>query len=243
MAMKKPLMILFDYGHTLTYEDKWDAVNGEKAVLKYASSNINDLTAEQVATYAESLYNEFSQARKESKMEIHQHQFQRLTYEYLQIKIDLPPHEIEEIYWDNASPAHAMPHIGETLAFLRGNNIRTGVVSNNSFSSVALKKRLDRILPENCFEFFISTSDYIIRKPNKMIFELALRKARLSAGDVWYCGDSVDYDVAGAAAAGIYPVWYESDIDCWYVERGSQAAPECEHLHITDWLELIEALK
>jgi len=239
----KPAMIMFDYGHTLTYEDKWDSVKGERALLEYAISNKNNLSAEQIDAFAEDLYGKFRKARRESGMEIGERQLQRLTYEFLQIKIDLSPERIEEIYWDNASPAYPMPHIGETLAFLRGAKIRTGVISNNSFSEVVLKNRLNRILPDNCFEFFISSCDYMIRKPNKLIFDLALRKADLDAGDVWYCGDSVEYDIEGASAAGIFPVWYESEVDCWYVERGSQTAPGCDHMHITDWRELIDALK
>ena len=240
---EKPAMIMFDYGHTLVHEDKWDGVKGERAVLEYAISNKHNLTAEQIASFSVNLFNDFRSARRECNIEIHEQQFQRLTYEYLQIEIDLPPQQIEEIFWDNASLAHAMPHIGETLAYLRDNGIRTAVISNNSFSGEALQKRLNRILPDNRFEFFISSSDYIVRKPAKMIFDLALRKADLDASDVWYCGDSAEFDVAGATGAGIYPVWFVSDIDSWYIERGSQAAPQCEHLRITDWLELIDALK
>jgi len=238
---KKPAMIIFDYGHTLVYEDKWEGVNGAKALLEYAVSNKNNLTAEQISEVEQNL---FFNARKNNSIEIHQHQFQRLLYEYLQIDINLPPERMEEIYWDNASKSYAMPNIKETLDYLHANNIRSAVISNISFSQAALKKRINRIFPNNNFEFIIATSEYVYRKPSPVIFELALRKAGLMPCDAWYCGDSIDFDVMGANSAGIFPVWYESEIKCWYKDRGSQTTPDpgCEYLHIKNWLELIDAL-
>ena len=136
-----------------------------------------------------------------------------------------------------------MPDIKETLEYLKQNNIRTGIISNIAFSGEALKNRINKILPENKFEFIIASSEYVFRKPNKLIFELALNKANLDANEVWYCGDSTEFDVEGSNNAGIYPVWYESEIECTYRERGSQKTPDFEHLHIYNWLELIDELE
>jgi len=237
-----PEMIIFDYGHTLVYEDNWDGVKASAAVLEYAVSNKNNLTAEQIDKFADDLFSDTHEARKIC-IEPHQHQFQKLLYEYLQIEINLPPLELEKIYWDNASKSHAMPNIREALDYLHENNIRTGVISNISFSGEALKNRISEVLPGNHFEFYIASSEYIFRKPDKIIFELALKKANLEAGKVWYCGDSPDFDVAGASGAGIFPVWYESEIECWYKDKTPGLIPECEHLHIRNWRELIDILK
>jgi putative hydrolase of the HAD superfamily len=82
----------------------------------------------------------------------------------------------------------------------------------------------------------------MIRKPNPMLFELALRKARLEAQDVWFCGDSPTADIAGASSVGLFPVWYEDlAMENPFREKNSKL-PECEHLHIHDWRELIEVL-
>ena len=244
MNLKIPKMIMFDYGHTLVYEDSWDGEKASSAVMEYAVYNKNNLSPAQVAAFSEMLFNETTRMARKYGIEAHEHQYQNLIYEYLQIKIDLPPYKIEEVSWDNAAPAHAMPYINETLEHLHRLGIRTAVISNISFSGEALKNRINSVLPDNKFEFMIASSEYVVRKPNKLIFELALRKADLdaNAGDVWFCGDSVDYDLAGARAAGIYPVWYESEYDCWYIERGSQIKPSYDHLHITDWRELIKIL-
>ena len=239
--LQKPEMIIFDYGHTLAYEDKWDGLKGQKALLEYCVYNKNNLTAEQISEFANNLFTSITAGRKNG-LEFHEHQFQKFLNEYLQLEINLSPVENETIFWDNASPGHAMPNIKETLEYLYKNNIRTAVISNISFSGEALKNRINKILPENNFEFTIASSEYIIRKPNKMIFELALRKANLDAGEVWFCGDTIHSDIVGANSAGIFPVWYESEIECYYYTE-KEKAPDFDYLHIYDWRELIDTLE
>lgn len=84
----------------------------------------------------------------------------------------------------------------------------------------------------------------MFRKPNPMLFELALKKAGLEAGDVWFCGDNIKADVEGSAQIGIFPVWYE-DETMEYPWRGKDngIAQNCKYLHIHNWLELIEVLE
>ena len=74
------------------------------------------------------------------------------------------------------------------------------------------------------------------RKPNRRIFELALRKLDLPAGDVWYCGDNVFCDIEGAARMGIYPVWYTG------ASESGQLQPDCIHQPVVDWLDLISLI-
>ena len=46
--MKKPEMILFDYGHTLLCEPGFDARRCEEAAFPYIVKNPQNLTAEQI---------------------------------------------------------------------------------------------------------------------------------------------------------------------------------------------------
>lgn len=51
-------------------------------------------------------------------------------------------------------------------------------------------------------------------------------------------------DVEGAASVGIFPVWYEDgNVEYPWRDEDAGALPKCEHLHIHDWLELIDVLK
>lgn len=99
------------------------------------------------------------------------------------------------------------------------------------------------MLPNNKFEFVIATSEYIIRKPNPLIFELALKKANLSADEVWFCGDNTECDVKGSSSVGMFPVWYHSCIPCDYRDKSLDVRPDCEHYYLNDWLELIDVLE
>ena len=40
--MKRPEMILFDYGHTLLYEPDWDPERGDRALFSHAVKNPNN---------------------------------------------------------------------------------------------------------------------------------------------------------------------------------------------------------
>ena len=133
-----------------------------------------------------------------------------------------------------------MPEADKMLGYLNEKGIRTGVISNIVWSGEALKDRIDRLLPNNRFEFVIASSDYMFRKPCKVLFDIALNKAGLPPEKVWYCGDNAKADVEGAAGAGIFPVWYDNDTDSKSKDRVYM--PQCEHLHIKDWSEMIKIL-
>ena len=233
----KPQMIIFDYGHTLTYENDWNRVRAITAFLKCAVSNKNNVTAEEI----NDLYSETAGKARLNEIDFHYYSVLNLLFEYFQIEVNLSLSEIEEIYWNNVASTHTMPNIAELLEYLQKNNIRTGVISNTRFSGEAMSNKLNKILPENNFEFIITSSDYVFRKPNKILFELALKKANLDAGEVWYCGDNAVKDVLASNSAGIFPVWFDSEIECFY-RTEKQNAPDCEYLHIKDWCELIDAL-
>ena len=76
--------------------------------------------------------------------------------------------------------------------------------------------RINRMLPGNSFEFIITSSNYIFRKPSKRIFDLALEKSGLNPDETWYIGDQYECDIKGALNAGIFPVWYIGAIDLPY---------------------------
>ena len=241
--MTMPEMIIFDYGHTLIYEAEFDTLRGTEAVLKYASRNKNNLSAEEVNTFSGRLFDRTTGTARGSGCEIHNQLFQKLLYEYLGIDIPLAPAEIERIFWNNASPGSLMPGAAEMLDYIGRKGIRSGVISNISFSGEALAERIKRFLPDNRFEFIIASSEYILRKPDPVLFGLALRKAELPPEKVWFCGDSAAADVMGAASAGIFPVWYQNGLKCIYHSKSDEKDPGCGHLHIREWTELTEILE
>lgn len=241
--MNKPKMILFDYGHTLAYEPDWDYLKGEKAVFAHIIKNPNCVTPKDINNFSIELFNKYEQLRKQD-CEPSALQALKYKYGYFNLEFDIGYEEIQQILWDNTSWCYPMPNIEKLLEYLKSNGIRTGVISNIGWTGKALKNRLDQILPENNFEFIIASSDYAFRKPNKMLFDLALSKAGIKPDAVWYCGDSVKYDVIGAHNAGIFPILYESKTvpKSPYTEIQDTSDINFDYLHIHCWNELIDCL-
>ena len=233
--MNKPKMILFDYGQTLIDEGVFDGVKGTAAVLKYAVKNKYNKTAEEVQNYANQLNKEIGRFDPDKRhlfqYEIPNHMFTRYLYESQGIEIDLSPEEIDNVFWDAAAPGRPTNGIEQFLAFLKHQDIRTAVISNISFSGNAVIKRINDCIPDNDFEFIIATSEYLYRKPNRHIFELALEKAELTSDEVWYVGDQYECDIVGAKNSGIFPVWYIGAMNMKY-------EPKNDILTISEWAEL-----
>ena len=238
--MKKPKMILFDYGQTLVNQKSFDGVKGTEVVLKFATKNKYNKTAEEVQAYANRLNQELgrfdSEKRHLFQVEVPNAMFTNYLYESQGIEISLSSEELDRVFWDAAAPGEPTEGIGELLAFLKENQIRTGVISNISFCGNAVAKRIHDCIPEHDFEFIIATSEYMYRKPNRRIFELALEKAELQPEEVWYIGDQYQCDIVGAKEAGLFPVWYMGAIDMKY-------NPKEDILTIENWKELVELLK
>ncbi len=237
-----PHMILFDYGDTLLCEPDWNPLRGEEALFQYIKTNKRNLSPREVCDYSLQLFGQIGLARSHG-FEIHNHAFQKLLYESLEIELTISYPEAEKIFWDHATPGAVMPQAATMLDAINALGIRSGVISNISFSGAALAQRLHRLLPNNRFEFIIASSEYVFRKPSRLLFELALKKAGLSALEVWFCGDNAKADIEGAAQAGIFPVWYEHASADTAKQKAAVKKPDCEHLHIHEWKELMGVLE
>ncbi len=221
--MKMPKMILFDYGQTLIAEQIFDGVNGTAAILKYATRNKYNLTAEQVQSKASAINQELGRydprKRHLVQIEVPNTMFTPYLYESQGIEVPLSNEEIDTIFWNAAAPGVPTEGIKEFLEHLKNNGIRTGVISNIAYAPTVVAERINNLLPENAFEFIITSSNYMFRKPNKRIFDLALEKAELAPEEVWYIGDQYECDIKGALNAGLFPVWYIGAIDLPYTEN------------------------
>lgn len=232
--MRKPKMILFDYGQTLANEQKFDGVKGTEAVLRHATKNKYGRTAQEVQAAADRINDElgrFDPKRQHlCQVEVPTSIFASYLYASMGIELALSPLEYDRIFWDAAAPAVPTDGVGDFLAFLKEQNIRTGVISNIAYCGAAVEERIGALLPNHEFEFIMATSEYMFRKPNRRIFELALEKAGLQQEEVWYVGDNYNCDVVGARDAGLFPVWYVG------AARGN--VDKRDVLTITHWSEL-----
>lgn len=238
--MKYPKIILFDYGDTLLSEPNRDNRRGTDELMKYASSNPHGRTADDLWRATRIFFDDALLAARTLDFDIGAQTLYRATCDYLGLQFSLTPSEVERTFWNAATPGAVVPGAAEMLDALNAIKMRAAVLSNTCWSGETLLDRITRLLPNHQFEFVMASSDYLYRKPHKMIFEIALRKAGVAAEDAWYCGDRYDWDVCGALGAGIFPVWRNPD-----EKPGLRIDPKtgAETLCIREWSELLEALE
>lgn len=236
--LKKPEMILFDFGDTiLINETEPDFVHGTKKVMELAD-NTNGVSPEEVQIFADSLVKILFEDRKNQIIQVNEQCFNRFLYGYFGIQFSREPLELERAFWNHTYHFKPAPGITELFDFLDEQGIRKAILSNNAFEESTLRQELCRHFPGKEFEFIISTADYCFRKPSPFIFNLALKMAGLEKGKVWYAGNSLLSDVAGADSAGIFPVWYNS-----INEKPDDKYRHINYMEIPCWYQLVESLK
>lgn len=243
--MEKPKMIIFDYGHTLLYQPNFNTSNGNKAIYPYINRNPHNIFFEEYDKTITELFAKIK-AERGSILEIHEHNFLKLAMEYMDISLSISIEEAEEIIMNGISQGGIMPYADILLDYLNSKGIRTSVISNNCFSGNALKKLFDRLLPRNKLEFILASSDYIFKKPHRVMFDIALQKSGLSADKVWYCGDSIEADVQGSKNVGMFTILYEGitvDDTNTFAHQNDNLKVDFEYLHINDWNKLIDILE
>lgn len=235
-------MVFFDYGQTLINETAFDPEKGIQAVLDTAAVNPRKLKAEDLMESYRGLVRDINAPQAPGAgiqyIEVPDALFQHYLYGYYGICLTKDPREIELIFERNAHEAVPSPGISDFLAYLDQRNIRTGVISNISYSGETVRTLLEERIPGNHFEEIVASSDVIFRKPHPRIFQYALAKAGIPASKAIFCGDNPAVDIDGASACGIFPVWYRGC--CRMAEN---LVPRREHLEVGSWKELERAME
>jgi putative hydrolase of the HAD superfamily len=90
--------------------------------------------------------------------------------------------------------------VPEVLRALHAEGFTIGLISNTQRS---LKTFEEHFALDGLFSVAISSSDHGFMKPHPSIFEEALRRASVTAGEAVMVGDSVPHDIAGALGLGM----------------------------------------
>jgi HAD superfamily hydrolase (TIGR01549 family) len=104
-----------------------------------------------------------------------------------------------------SSAADFPPRHGDVLRALAQRH-RLALVSNFDYSPTAIGI-LEQAGVVPLFQAIVVSDAIGWRKPKPLIFEEALRRIDVGAGDALFVGDRLDIDVAGAHAAGMHAAW------------------------------------
>lgn len=224
------------------YEPDFEPHNGNVAIYPYISENPHNVSLEEFSTYLLRFFDEIRALRGEL-IEIHEHTFLRNVLEHFDMKLSVSIEEAEWNIWNGISRAVPTPGAVEMLKTLDLHHIRTGVISNLCWSGAALTRRLQEAFPEHHFEFILASSEYIFRKPDPHIFDMAIHKSELQAADIWFVGNDKAVDMIGAYHAGMIPVFYDDrSVKSSVHEKNDGIDLDFECLRLDSWGDLVNAL-
>jgi len=205
LAMRKPDALLFDLWGTLINSVDFDPQKGHAAVME-TCENPKGVPLDDVMDFGRRVVSATVGREEEVALEFTQASLLKMVADAFGLRPRLSPGESEWVFWRAALEVNIIDGVGALLRELDSRGMPMGVVSNSSFASQSLEKELEIQGIRGYFRFVISSADYGIRKPDPLIFEVALRRLGLRAEQVWFAGDNVGYDVIGAHGAGIFPV-------------------------------------
>lgn len=123
------------------------------------------------------------------------------------IKIDCPISQcIQEVlgYLD----PKPIEDIKEFLSYLNEEKIYHAVISNTIYPAKDTKELIDRLLPDNGFDFFLASCDVGVKKPNPLFFETGLRLCGKKKEESIYIGNAFYQDTYGSYLAGFsHSIW------------------------------------
>jgi putative hydrolase of the HAD superfamily len=229
--MKRPEAILFDLWGTLIRSDGFDPSLGNAAIFKKAE-NPSKATLEQVQALGNRVVTALERREDMAALEFTQASLLSIIADSFGLRFPWGVQEAEWDFWNAALQVVLIEGVREILPLVAEQGIRMGVVSNSSFSSVTLDRELTRQGIRRHFAFVISSADYGVRKPDPIIFEVALARLGIAAARAWFAGDNVEYDILGAQGAGLFPVAFNPHTRI--------PAAIGEHAVITEWSQLVE---
>lgn len=229
-----PKGILLDYGGTLVQEIGFDERAGSEALLELAAYCPPNLTIDHVLNRVRTISDQVAQRRDEFGIETPWPALTRLIHDFLGVRFDLSWPQLEFAFWKASVTTAPMPGARQALAEFHRFGIRMAVVSNCSFGADVIRYELGKHELGEHLAFVMVSAEYAVRKPNALLFETAAARLGLSPEDIWFVGDRLDTDMAGASAAHMKPGWL----------RGNSCGDAGQaHLAADSWDEVVHQLK
>ena len=128
--------------------------------------------------------------------------------------------EMDETWIDSAVQAYelftcgrtaTMPHAQTTLAELRGQGYKLGLISNTMFSGRAHISDLEKFGMRDYFDVMLFSGDVNLWKPRAETFHHVLDQLGVTPEQAVFVGDDPASDVVGGRNAGMWTVHYHAN--------------------------------
>ena len=227
--VRRPKAVLLDYGGTLLEEVGYDLRAGPAALLGHASHLAPGVTLDVVMDRAKRVSRELAGRRDEFGIETPWPALTRLIHDYFGTRFAVSMDALELAFWDASVTTRPMPGARAGLDALHTAGVPLAVLSNSVFGAAVIRHDIAKHGLADHLQFVMVTADYVVRKPNALLFETAAARLGIAPRDTWFVGDRLDTDVAGARAAGMVAVWL----------RPPNAPPsDAPDVTVDDWAQL-----
>lgn len=203
--LRRPQGLLFDYGGTLVEEVRFDIRQATAWLLTHATL-APGVTIDHVMRRAQRVSRDVTDRRDITHVETPWVSVTRLIHDALGTRFDADVAELELGFWNAGVETRPMPGVLDALTYFHSAGIPMGVVSNSSFRQHVIEHELSKHGLAEFMDIFVVSAEFAVRKPSPLIIEAAAGLLGTSCAEMWFVGDRVDTDVAGAAAAGMTPV-------------------------------------
>lgn len=205
---RRPRGLLFDYGGTLVEEVDFDTRAGIEALLAHAVARPAPDRLDEILNRADRVSREVADRRDDFGIETPWVSLTRLIHDFFGTRFAVPLAELELVFWNAAATTRPMPGVADALREFRRSAIPMGVISNSSFGQGTIRHELAKHGLADFVSVLVASAEYAVRKPNPLLFDVGAARLGVPSADIWFVGDRLDTDVAGARAAGMTAVWF-----------------------------------
>lgn len=199
--------VFFDLDHTLWDFEKNSALTFETILPQHGIQiPLEDFL--EVYVPANLVFWRMYREEKITKAEL---RYQRLksVFDSLDYQVgDATINSLAEVYIDELSDhTHLFPHTLEILDYLKP-KYKLHIITNG-FQEIQTKKLVNSGIA-GYFDQVIDSEMAGVKKPNPIIFNLALNKANVSPSSALMIGDSLEADIIGAKNAGLHALHFNA---------------------------------
>ncbi len=204
--MKNLTHVFFDLDHTL-WDYETNSVQALKELVSHFGIDAQVEADEFLRTYQkvnEKLWHKFNSGQIDRE-HIKQYRFPQVLRK-LKIFINHKPEELHEFFMTNCSNrSEVMPETHETLIYLK-EKYPLAIITNGFSDAQYPKMKASRL--DQYFSDMIISNEVGCRKPDKEIYDLALRRMGAKAENSVMIGDNPKTDIRGAENAGLQAIFY-----------------------------------
>jgi len=198
--------ILFDRGETLVHFGETNYEAGQNVILSSVCP-INALDRDAFDRFEDEFFEKIDLYRHQANLECNLLHYYELLSRYFGVQFDKSHEELCRQYHLAAENISPLPGAQKVLAALKNAGFLLGLVTNTSLPHSVIKAEFDRLSLYDYFDTVVCSSEIVFRKPDRAMFDVALRSLNVQPAEAMFVGDDYRADVVGAKQAGLKAVW------------------------------------